>query len=149
MQLTRQTDYALRLLIHLANLKGAQTSISDIAAAQRLSRTHLMKIANLLSNSGFLKATRGRGGGIALGRAPELITIADVVRATEPDSPLIDCTGCRQDSGCRLRRVLDQAEAAFSQVLARTTLADVSDPVAGPNSVYEQQYSNLKARSRH
>jgi len=59
-QLTKQTDYALRLLIYLAAV-GRRVSIAEVAEAQGISRTHLMKIANLLTVRGFIAAARGRG----------------------------------------------------------------------------------------
>jgi Rrf2 family nitric oxide-sensitive transcriptional repressor len=84
MQLTRHTDYALRLLIHLAGNTGARVQIADVARDQAISRTHLMKIANKLARAGFIDAVRGRGGGIRLGRAPEDIILGEVIRLMEP-----------------------------------------------------------------
>ena len=78
MQLTRHTDYALRLLIFLAGISERRASIAEVAEAQAISRTHLMKIANGLARAGFLEATRGRGGGIRLAREPRAINIGAV-----------------------------------------------------------------------
>ena len=68
LQLTRRADYALRLLIDLVGIEGGRAQIAQIAEAQAISRTHLMKIANDLTRAGFTEALRGRGGGIRLGR---------------------------------------------------------------------------------
>ena len=125
MQLTRHTDYALRLLIFLAGISERRASIAEVAEAQAISRTHLMKIANGLARAGFLEATRGRGGGIRLAREPRAITIGAVIQAMEPGCGLIDCTGCRLIGHCGLPRMLDEATAAFQKVLAGHTLADV------------------------
>ena len=64
MHLTRHTDYALRLLIHLAGAEEHRASIAEVAEGQAISRAHLMKVANGLAHAGFLEATRGRGGGL-------------------------------------------------------------------------------------
>lgn len=126
MQLTRHTDYALRLLIHLASLaEGERVSIADVAAAQDISRTHLMKIANLLAHAGFIAAARGRGGGIELALTPERINLGAVVRTTEPGTPLVDCRGCHLLPLCKLPGILKQACTAFHGVLDRYTLADL------------------------
>lgn len=125
MQLTRHTDYALRLLIHLAAHEDARLSIAEVAEAQGISRTHLMKIANLLARHDFLKAVRGRGGGIRLARPAEEINLAEVVRATERSCALIDCTGCQLIALCKLPGVLNAAAEAFYAVLATRTLADL------------------------
>ena len=127
MQLTRHTDYALRLLIHLAGVRGARLQIADVAEAQDISRTHLMKIANELARGGFIEAARGRGGGIWLARDPADIPLGDVVRAMEPRVPMVDCTSCRLLRGCGLPSVLNRAVSAFHAVLDDFTLADILD----------------------
>ena len=128
MQLTRHTDYALRLLIHLACNGNQRTPVAVIARDQQLSRTHLLKIANDLSNAGLLDAQRGRGGGVCLARPPEKIVLGEVIRITEPHCELVDCSGCRLRRDCTLPGVLDQAMAAFMAVFARHTLADAIRP---------------------
>jgi len=125
MQLTRHTDYALRLLIHLAGIGEGRAQIAEVAEAQAISRTHLMKIANQLAHAGFIDAVRGRGGGIRLARDPEDINLGDVIRVTEPGCALIDCTGCRLIRICSLPGVLDEARSAFHAVLAGRSLADI------------------------
>jgi Rrf2 family nitric oxide-sensitive transcriptional repressor len=124
MQLTRHTDYALRLLMHLAEGEDGRTSIADVAGEQEISRTHLMKIASELARGGFIAATRGRGGGIRLARAPEEINLGAVVRLMEGHCKLVDCTGCRLARNCRLPGVLDEALDAFLKVLDSHTLGD-------------------------
>lgn len=127
MQLTRHTDYALRLLIHLAGLGEGQSQIAAVAADQAISRTHLMKIANELARAGFIAAARGRGGGIRLARPADQINIGAVVDAMEPSCPLVDCDTCQLVDRCTLPRVLDEADRAFRTTLARYSLADICD----------------------
>jgi len=125
MQLTRHTDYALRLLIYLAGVEGRRAQIAEVAEAQAISRTHLMKIANQLAHAGYIQAVRGRNGGINLGRDPQDINLGDVVRLTEPGCALVDCTGCRLIARCNLPGVLDKASMAFQSVLSGYSLADL------------------------
>lgn len=125
MQLTRHTDYALRLLMYLTDLGEERTSIAEVADAQMISRTHLMKIANELARSGFIQAVRGRSGGIRLARPADQINLGDVIRATEPGCGLVDCTGCRLIRRCNLPGIFDQAQNAFHTVLAKYTLAEL------------------------
>jgi Rrf2 family nitric oxide-sensitive transcriptional repressor len=128
LQLTRRADYALRLLIHLAGIEAGRAQIAQIAEAQGISRTHLMKIANDLTHAGFTAASRGRGGGIALAREPRDINLGDVIDAMEPPCPLVDCTACMLVRGCGLPQVLDRASKAFRAELARHSLADIVGP---------------------
>lgn len=125
MQLTRHTDYALRLLIHLGSMAEPRIAIAAVAEVQGISATHLMKIANGLAHAGFIEALRGRGGGIRLARDPTEINLGAVLEVTEPRCALVDCTGCRLARRCSLPGVLDEARRAFMAVLQRYTLADV------------------------
>jgi len=136
MQFTRHTDYALRLLIHLARHDGqARVSIADVAEAQAISNSHLMKIANDLARGGFIEAVRGRNGGIRLARPPEQINLAAVIEAMEPRCGLVDCGSCRLSGSCGLPAVFDRALAAFRAVLAEQTLADVLLDVTVPGTL--------------
>lgn len=125
MQLTRHTDYALRLLIDLALQDGVRLSIAEVAEAQDISRSHLMKIANRLAHAGFIEATRGRSGGIRLARDAASINVGAVVAAMEPGCALVSCAGCKLIGRCRLPTVLDEAMRAFTATLAKYSLADV------------------------
>ncbi len=131
MQLTRHTDYALRLLIYLAQIDDRRVQIAAVAESQAISRTHLMKIANELARAGFLDAARGRGGGIRLARHPAEINLGDVIRTMEPPCPMVDCTSCRLIRRCRLPGVLDQATSAFRAVLEKYSLADIVGDARG------------------
>ncbi|GAO38317.1 putative Rrf2 family transcriptional regulator [Sphingomonas changbaiensis NBRC 104936] len=69
MRLTRYTDYALRVLTHLAAHPDRLCSIAEIARGYRISQNHLMKVVNDLAREGFVDSVRGRGGGIRLARS--------------------------------------------------------------------------------
>lgn len=125
MQLTKHTDYALRMLIYLAGIGERRASIAEVAETQDISQSHLMKVANNLAHAGFIDATRGRGGGIRLKGSPEDINLGAVVEALEPRCNLIDCTGCKLVRKCSLPGVLDRALAAFRAVLREQTLSDI------------------------
>lgn len=125
MKLTRYTDYALRVLIYVGLRPDGLGSIADIAARYDISENHLMKVVQQLGRSGFLATTRGRGGGVRLGRAPESIRIGDVVRLTEADFDIADCATCTLGGECKLTSVFAKATAAFLAVLDQYTLADI------------------------
>src|SRR6185312_17099122 len=56
MRLTNFSDYALRLLMYAAAREGELVTIEETAARYGISRTHLMKVANLLTRAGYLTA---------------------------------------------------------------------------------------------
>ncbi|ACL57119.1 Rrf2 family transcriptional regulator [Methylobacterium nodulans] len=134
MRLTCFTDYALRTLIYLGTAEPRQSSIAEVARAYGISENHLVKVVHQLGRLGLVRTTRGRGGGLRLGKAAAEIRIGEVVRATEEDLALVQCFAggsCAITPACRLRNVLGEALAAFFAVLDRYTLADLLEPHAG------------------
>jgi Rrf2 family nitric oxide-sensitive transcriptional repressor len=125
MKLTRYTDYALRVLIYLGINPDRQCSIAEIASSYGISENHLMKVVQQLARDGFLASTRGRGGGIRLGKEPAEIRIGSVVRLTEPDMDLAECSTCVIHGVCGLTSAFGRATSAFLHVLDEYTLADV------------------------
>ena len=126
MRLTRYTDYAMRVLIHLAARPDELCSIGEISRSYGISQNHLMKVVNDLARAGYIASSRGRSGGILLGRPAEEINVGAVVRHTEEGFELVDCGSCVIAPACGLNGMLNQALAAFMAVLDRYTLADLS-----------------------
>jgi Rrf2 family transcriptional regulator, nitric oxide-sensitive transcriptional repressor len=129
MRLTNFSDYAFRVLMYAAARSDRLITIEETAEVYDISRAHLMKVANQLTRAGFLKATRGRTGGLALAKRPEKIRLGDVIRATEPDFALVECftpeSNCLITPRCRLKGVLKEALNSFIETLDRYTLADL------------------------
>lgn len=128
MQLTRYTDYSLRVLIFVAlREEGTQATINEICDHFTMPRNHLIKVVQRLGQLGYLRTQRGKGGGLRLGRPAEEIVVGDVVRAMEPNLDIVECTSpdCPLMGGCHLRSILDEAMDAFLDVLARYTLSDL------------------------
>lgn len=133
MQLTRFSDYSLRVLIFLAHRQGAHTTIKDISDAHAISENHLMKVVHRLSRLGYLSTVRGRGGGISLARAPGDISIGRVVRDVEPLA-IVECLVPAYDGACTLYPkcgligLLGTARAKFLATLDAYSVADVLVP---------------------
>jgi len=130
MRMTLHTDYALRMLIYVASRRDGVCTVNDVAEAYRLSRNHLLKVAQTLRGLGFIETTRGRSGGIRLARAPGEIGLGALVRATEEEFSLTECMqaqgrACAISPACRLKGMLHEALAAFLEVLDKYTLEDI------------------------
>jgi Rrf2 family nitric oxide-sensitive transcriptional repressor len=128
MYLTRQADYAMRLLIHLALQPDQGATIQEIASRYAISRNHLMKVANRAVQAGYIEGVRGRGGGIKLAKKAKEIRIGDVLRTME-DWRIVECfepasNRCAIAGGCGLRPILKEALEAYFAVLDRYSLAD-------------------------
>jgi len=133
MRLTTFSDYTLRVLIYLGVHDGEVATIGQIAEAYGISANHLMKVVHYLAQGGYIETTRGKGGGMRLGLAPEKINLGEVVRGTEDNHKLVECfdrstSNCRIESACVLRGVLGEALAAFFRALDAYTLADLLVP---------------------
>ncbi len=130
MRLNLQTDYALRLLMHLAVNEDRLCTIAETAERYDISKNHLMKVAHLLGREGFIETVRGRTGGLRLARPPAAINVGDVVRRMEADFAIVECFPggageCLITPSCRLKSVLNEALNAFLAVLDGYTLGDL------------------------
>lgn len=125
LRLTLFTDYALRVLMHLAADPDRQSSVGEIARDFAISRNHLTKVVNGLARAGYVASARGRGGGIRLARPAEQVVVGEVIRLTEDGFELFDCGACVIAPACGLTPVVNEALAAFLAVLDRYTLADL------------------------
>lgn len=136
MQLTRHTDYGLRILMYLgAKGRGHLASIDEVTEVFGLPRNHIHKIVHKLAKHGFIESKRGNGGGIRLNRATDSINLADVVQLLESNLVPVDCQhpqACPLLSSCLLKDVLADAMQAFIAVLRQYTLSDL---LARPQTV--------------
>ena len=82
MQLNRSTDYAIQMLVYLAKA-GKTVSSSRLAAAIGVSHRYLLQISAKLRAAGFIRAAHGSSGGLALDKAPEEISLYDVILGME------------------------------------------------------------------
>ena len=123
------SDYALRLLMYVAQRRERLCTISEVALAYDISEAHLMKVTHQLGLQGWIETVRGRGGGMRLAHLPSDINLGSVVRSIEPDFALVECfsTGnqCVLTGQCRLASVLGDALNRFMAHLDSFTLADL------------------------
>src|SRR5579884_3902450 len=91
MHVTARGDYAVRAAVELAAAGGQTRRVSDIAASQDIPPRFLENILLALRRAGLVQSRRGADGGFRLARSPELITLANVLRAVE--GPLANVQG--------------------------------------------------------
>jgi len=130
MELSRFSDYALRVLMYAAARESEKITLGELAQAYRISHHHLVKIVHYLGKLGYLKNTRGRCGGIRLGVPAAEIRVGDIIRKTETHLNLAECFDpasnmCKLSPHCQLKGVFHEARAAFLEVLDRYTVADL------------------------
>ena len=125
MKITRYTDYALRVMVYLANAPEGLVAIHTLAQACDAPENHIMKVTPTLVRGGFVKSMRGRGGGLKLARPPEEIRLGDIVQVTEGKLDLGDCAECTLTDCCKVKRALAQAGDAFLAALNEYRLSDM------------------------
>ena len=129
MRITQHTDYALRVLLFLGARPNERVSTQTIASAFDISLSHLQKVVRALGELGYVKLTRGVGGGIELAADPTTISIGTVVRALDDDTALIECFNPATDNCvispiCALRGSLHKAQEAFYATLDPLTVGN-------------------------
>lgn len=129
MQITRQADYAVRAVLHLARGGDQRTATSAIAEEQRIPPSFLAKIVSQLSIAGLLHTSRGARGGVTLARTPKEITLLEVIEAIDGPIQLNECVGdngtCSFDDNCPLRPVWCEAQEELVTRLKGTNFADM------------------------
>lgn len=125
---TQTVEYALRAIVHLAQQSPQASTTEEVASATHVPRAYLAKILSVLGRAGLVKSQRGLGGGIKLAKAPEQLTVLEVVNAVEPIQRIRTCPLGLSEHGstlCPLHARMDMAMALVEQSFAGTTIAEV------------------------
>ena len=131
MRLTKQTNYAVRMLMYCAANEGKLSRIPEIARAYGVSELFLFKILQPLVENKHVQTVRGRHGGVRLGKPAAEITLFDVVRVTEDNFAMAECfendsAECPLVDSCALNEALRKALGAFFEVLESYTIEDLA-----------------------
>jgi Rrf2 family protein len=91
MQIRRETDYAIRCVLHLSQSPDQVIMVNEIARSRRIPRSFLSKILQKLAKAGIVESLRGVKGGFRLTRRPEDISLLDVIEAIEGPVAMNHC----------------------------------------------------------
>lgn len=141
--ITASVEYGLHSLLWLAASDGAPVSSRILAEFQGISPSFIAKIFPKLEKAGIVRASEGVGGGYVLAKAPERISVLDVVDAIEAHKPLFDCVDVRRrcvvfggdppawatGGVCSIHAVMLRAEKAMRESLASQSLGDIGRAV--------------------
>ena len=131
MMISTKGRYALRVMIDLAEHdNGEYVVLMDIAEREELSEKYLEGILAALSRAGFVKATRGRGGGYKLARAPETYTVGSILKLTSGSFAPVSCLGeeenhCQRAGKCNTLPMWTKLNELISDFFESITLADL------------------------
>lgn len=131
MQLTLAGEYAVRTMIHLAGQPPeTPIPISEISRAWEIPEDFLRKISMQLSRAGLITSRRGKSGGIRSAKAPETITLLDVIEAVEGPIFLNKCLvgpmSCARSVWCEAHLVWGEAQEKMKEVLRSKSIAELA-----------------------
>jgi Rrf2 family protein len=142
MRLSKRGEYGLRAMILLAEPdetgQPRRKQIKEIVAREKIPAKFLEQILLALKNAGILHSKMGVGGGYYLARPADKITLGQIIRVLDGPIAPVKCVSqvayepcdCPDEETCGLRMVMFDVRAAISNVLDKTSLADVQSRVA-------------------
>lgn len=133
LSLSQTAGYAVLALGCIGSWKGEWVLSKDIHKCTGVPMPYLRKILFALGKAGLIQTKRGYQGGFVLARAPEKITLLDVVRAVEHEKLGEDCllglAGCSDATPCPMRSFWQKQRARIEAKLDSITLAKAAESV--------------------
>lgn len=131
MEVTRRTDYAIRILLELARVGGGPLSVRELAERQGVPYAFARGIQRELVSAGLVTTRRGAHGGVVLARSADEITLRDIANAMQGD---VSCSVCSRDpkwcdrmSDCQVHQVWREVDSMVGDLLATKSLAGLLD----------------------
>jgi len=129
-KLSTRGRYGIHAMFDLAlYAKEMPQPIKAIAERQNIPEAYLEQLIAVLKREGLVKSTRGAQGGYVLARAPEEITVGDVLRALEGGLNLVDCleeeSACDRSCACPTRIVWMKLRDGLNQIVDGINLRDM------------------------
>jgi len=132
-RITKQTDYGIVLLTHMAAHPDRHFNAPDLAAEARLPLPMVSKILKLLVREGILCSQRGVKGGYSLAREAEAISMAEIIGALEGPIAITECIDegglCSHERVCGVRSNWQRINDALLAALTGITLAEMAQPL--------------------
>jgi Rrf2 family cysteine metabolism transcriptional repressor len=133
MRVTARGEYATQAVLHLAMQYPEVVAIHDIAARHHIPLKYLEQILLELKRGGILDSRRGVHGGYTLARAPEQISIGDVLRLVDGAFAESSCTHaearlgsvCAEGPNCGLKQVWQDVQNAVEKILFATSFEEI------------------------
>lgn len=157
---TRRTDYGIRALVYLAGRPDGRVKAAEISEAMKIPTGFLHQVLQELQRARLVTSAPSRSGGYSLARAPEQITIREVVEALEGPIQAEECAlrggPCHWEDVCALHWVWSSAQQALAMKLEAATLAQVAEDdralaegrKVAPPDAHRRRARQAKARRR-
>ena len=149
MKLSTRSRYGVRMMIALAQKAiDGPVFLKDIAAGEEISEKYLSLIVIPLRQAGLIRSIRGAHGGYVLAKAPEDISLADILSAVEEETSLVQCVTdpahCDRSATCPTRDVWTLLSDRINETMTGVTLADLAHNKKGKAFVARPNPSQQK-----
>ena len=121
----------MRAVVHLATLPPGEYALAKTMAAETGIPAHfLAKILQELARDGFLKSSKGPGGGFRLGQAADDISMLQIVEAVDGTGRFDRCIGgnpeCNDRAACGMHDSWKALRSSIMGYLGGTSIADLA-----------------------
>ena len=125
--MTVKLEYACRALVQLAKrYEGSGvSSIEELASVEKIPAKYLAQILSELRNGGLVESRRGKQGGYLLARAPDQISIYDVISLIESEM-FSESSRVSGDSGEAIAKAWAEIQERFEDIVRSITLAELA-----------------------
>lgn len=128
MKITREADYALRIVAMLAE-EDKQIEAKVIAEENDIPYRFTLKILRKIVQSGIIKSYRGINGGYILNKEPSKISLKDVIEVIDGRIAINKCIEdpkiCSQSGVCKLQKKLFRVQKTLANELAEISFEDI------------------------
>lgn len=127
--INRNTDYAIKALMHIAKQNSERIPVSELAKTLEIPNPFLRKILQILNKRGVLNSYKGKGGGFLLASSPDKIFLKDLINIFQGPVKLNECIFkkniCPDLKTCSLKKKIDALEKYVVLELKSITLASL------------------------
>ena len=135
LRMTKQADYGIVLLSHMANAPERRYAAPELATEMQLPLPKVIKILKILSRSGVLDSHRGVKGGYSLANEPRDLSVAKLISVLDGPIAITECVDdtpgqCSQEAVCHIRGNWQRINTAVRDALEAISLADLAQPTS-------------------
>ena len=155
MEITRETDYAIRCVLYLSGTKEAVIMADEISRAMSVPKSFLAKILQKLTKAGVVTSFRGVKGGFRLAKKPQQISLLDIIEAIEGPAAMnrcaVDASICNLSGTCTVHPVWVKLRKLVENSLRKTNFRGLSSSTSlkRKQRAYNARKDSVRVRNNH
>ena len=130
MEITRESDYAIRCVLYLSDKRGTVTMVDEVSREMCIPKSFLAKILQKLTKASIVKSYRGVKGGFEIARSPREISLLDVIESVQGPVAMnmcaVDKKACGLSGSCVVHPVWVEARQQVERFLRSKNFAQLT-----------------------